>query len=192
MLKIGLFCSASDDLDPKYYEESRKLGKWIGEHHHTIYYGGTHQGLMESTALSVKAAGGTVVGIMPQFMYDHQLASSAADKIIVTHDMVERKNMMMESSDIFIALPGGFGTWDEIFHVIACAQVGYHSKKMLLYNMDGFYNHLIEQAEEAYRQKFTPTIYRERLTAVNSLSECIKQLEIAEGEKLQNRETQTD
>lgn len=176
-MKIGIFCSASDDLDPKYYEAATRLGHWIGEHGHTIYYGGTRQGLMETVARAVKAAGGGVVGLMPQFMYDNGLASQTADKIIITHDMVERKNKMMENSDIFVALPGGFGTLDEIFHVVACAQVGYHSKRMLLYNIDGFYDHLMAQAEVAYSLKFTPTIYRERLTSVCSLGECVNELE---------------
>lgn len=180
MLNIGIFCSASGDLAPIYYEEARRLGKWIGEHHHLIYYGGTHQGLMETMAQSVQEYGGSAVGIMPQFMYDNGLASATADQIIVTHDMVERKNKMMELSDVFVALPGGFGTWDEIFHVIACGQVGYHDKKLILFNINNYYDNLVAQAEEAYNQRFTPNAYRCRFTPVNTMHDCIKQLELAD------------
>ena len=176
-LKIGIFCSASDDLAPVYYEQTTLLGRWIGQQGHSIVYGGTRQGLMECVAKAVADNGGTVIGIMPQFMYDNKLASNTANKIIVTHDMVERKNRMMGEADLFIALPGGFGTWDEIFHVVACHQVGVHCKPTLLLNMQGFYDHLIAQAQEARRQKFTTPRFQQGLTAVNSIDECTKKIE---------------
>lgn len=172
MANIGIFCSASDDLAPIYYEQARKLGEWIGKNHHTIYYGGTHQGIMEVIAESVNKSGGTVIGVMPQFMYDNGLASSQADRIIVTHDMVERKNMMMEKSDLFIALPGGFGTLDEIFHVVACGQVGLHSKPVFLFSINHFYDPLIEQAEVAREQHFTPRKFQDGLIPVESVESC--------------------
>lgn len=183
MLKIGIFCSASEEIDAVYNEAADHLGEWIGKNKHIIYYGGTRQGLMERIALKVTEGGGMARGILPQFMYDNGLASPNASQIIVTRDMVERKNMMMEKSDIFVALPGGFGTLDEIFHVIACGQVGYHHKKLILYNINGFYNHLIAQAQEAFDQRFTPQEYEECMTPVNTLDECIKELEKAESKQ---------
>lgn len=172
MANIGIFCSASDDLAPIYYEQAEKLGAWIGKNGHTIYYGGTHQGLMETIARSVSQHGGAVIGIMPQFMYDNGLASEFADRIIVTRDMVERKNTMMEKSDMFIALPGGFGTLDEIFHVVACGQVGIHKKPVFLLNMNNFYGHLIAQADVMREERFTPKFFQKGLIPVDTVDQC--------------------
>ncbi len=176
MANIGIFCSASDDLAPVYYEQAAKLGEWIGKNRHTIYYGGTRQGLMEATATAVNENGGTVVGVMPQFMYDNGLASKKADQIIVTHDMVERKNMMMDKSDLFIALPGGFGTLDEIFHVVACGQVGIHKKPVFLLNINHFYDHIVAQAEVAREQRFTPKQFQEGLIPVDNVDDCASKI----------------
>ncbi|MCQ2191283.1 MAG: TIGR00730 family Rossman fold protein [Paludibacteraceae bacterium] len=176
MANIGIFCSASDDLAPIYYEQAHKLGEWIGKNRHTIYYGGTHQGLMEAVASSVNANGGTVIGVMPQFMYDNGLASNCADRIIVTGDMVERKNTMMEKSDLFIALPGGFGTLDEIFHVVACGQVGIHKKPVFLLNMNNFYGHLISLAEIMREERFTPKMFQQGLIPVDNVDVCVSKI----------------
>ena len=177
IMKIGVFCSASDNLEPVYYNETERLGEWIGRNGHSIVYGGTAQGLMECLAKSVKNAGGCVIGILPQMMYDNGLASRTADQLIITADMVERKNRMMETADVFVALPGGFGTWDEIFHVVACGQIGCHLKRVILFNQNGFYDHLIAQMEQAFAERFTPNIYRKRITPVNDVFECFYELE---------------
>lgn len=172
MASIGIFCSASDDLAPLYYEQAARLGEWIGRNGHTIYYGGTHQGLMEATAASVNKSGGTVIGVMPQFMYDNKLASNHAHRIIVTQSMVERKNMLMEKSDLFVAMPGGFGTLDEIFHVVACGQVGLHRKPVFLLNLGNFYGHLIAQAEVMRNERFTPKCFQQGLIPVADADQC--------------------
>lgn len=175
-MKIGVFCSASENIDSIYFEETKKLGAWIGKNQHTIVYGGTSQGLMECIAKSVNEQGGDTLGIMPSFMYENGLASAEANNIVLTSDMTERKERMMSEADIFIALPGGFGTYDEIFHIVACGQVGYHSKRVLLMNINGFYDDLIRQAEKCFSERFTPVEYKERLRAVYSIDECINEL----------------
>jgi len=175
-MKIGIFCSASENIDSIYFEETQKLGTWIGRNRHTIVYGGTSQGLMECIAKSVNESGGDTIGIMPSFMYENGLASSEANNIVLTQDMTERKERMMNEADIFIALPGGFGTYDEIFHIVACGQVGYHSKKVLLFNINGFYDDLVRQSEKCFNEKFTPIEYKSRLKAVYSIDECINEL----------------
>mgnify|MGYP003437299873 CR=1 FL=1 len=125
-------------------------------------------------------AGGEVTGVEPNFFIENEFQHDGLTKLIVTKDMTERKNKMMELSDVFVALPGGFGAWDEIFHVIACGQVGYHDKKLILFNINNYYDHLVAQAEEAYNQRFTPNAYRCRFTPVNTMHDCIKQLELAD------------
>jgi len=176
MLKIGIFCASSDDIAPVYYEQTAGLGKWIGMHNHSIVYGGTANGLMECIAQSVKKWGGTTIGILPKAMYEIGWASPAVDELIITEDLTERKNKIMEIADLFIALPGGFGTLDEIFHVVAGGQVGYHDKPLLLFNQNGFYNSLIQQINQLFVEQFVSIEHRKRIIAVDTIDACIEQL----------------
>ena len=169
-MKIGVFCSASDDLDPIYYEQTEALGQWIGKNGHSILYGGTAQGLMECIARSVKSAGGETIGVLPRFMYDNGLASPNADELILTADILERKNEMLRRADVFVALPGGFGTLDEVFHVIASGQVGAHEKKVFLFSVADFYAPIKQQMENAFSRRFTPVEYRSRFAVIDSLA----------------------
>ncbi len=175
-MRIGVFCSASDNLADSYYEQTATLGRWIGSNGHSILYGGTAQGLMECIAKNVKEAGGDAVGILPKFMYDNGLASKTADEIILAKDLTERKNLLMNKADVFLALPGGFGTLDEVFHVVASSQIGYHNKRVILYSMNGFYEHIKLQMERAFDERFTPSEYRNKLVVVDSLSMCTLEL----------------
>ncbi len=175
-MKIGIFCSSSDNIDSAYYEQTTDLGKWIGMHRHTIIYGGTINGLMECVAQSVKACGGTTTGILPRAMYDDGLASPAVDELIITEDLTERKNKITEMADVFIALPGGFGTLDEIFHVVAGGQAGYHNKQLLLFNQNGFYHSLIQQINQIFIEQFTSIEHRKRIISVDTIDACTELL----------------
>jgi len=184
MLKIGIFCSSSNNIAPVYYEQTACLGEWIGKQKHSIVYGGTTQGLMECIAQNVKKAGGRAIGVLPQIMYESRLGSSFADQLVITKDLTERKDKIMEMADVFVALPGGFGTLDEIFYIMAAGQVGYHNKPLLLFNQNDFYQPLIRQVEQMSLERFTPINYQKRIIVVNTTDECIKQLKIfAESEK---------
>lgn len=176
MLKIGIFCSSSNSIAPVYYEQAAYLGKWIGMHKHSIVYGGITQGLMECVAQNVKESGGRTIGVLPQTMYENGLGSSIIDQLIITKDLTERKNKMMEIADVFVALPGGFGTLDEIFHVVAGRQVGYHDKPLLLFNQNDFYNSLIQQIKKMSVEQFTPVEHQEKIIVVNTTDECIHEL----------------
>jgi len=96
MLKIGIFCASSNHIAPIYYEQTAGLGKWIGTHHHTIVYGGITQGLMECVAKNVKESGGKTIGVILQDMFECELASPNLDQLIITNDLAERKNKIME------------------------------------------------------------------------------------------------
>ena len=176
MLKIGIFCSSSNCIAPVYYEQTAYLGKWIGKHKHSIVYGGTTQGLMECMAQNVKESGGQTIGVLPQVMYENGFGSSTVDELIITKDLTERKNKMMEIADVFVALPGGFGTLDEIFHVVASGQVGYHDKRLLLFNQNDFYKPLIQQIEQMVVGQFTSAGHQKKIIAVNTADECINEL----------------
>ena len=175
-MKIGIFCSSSDNIATVYYEQTAHLGEWIGKQKHAIVYGGTTQGLMECIAQNVKRAGGETIGVLPRTMYENGLGSPLIDRLIITKDLTERKDKMVEIADVFVALPGGFGTLDEIFHVVAGGQVGYHNKSLLLFNQNNFYQSLIQQIEQIFLERFTPIGYKGKIIVVNTTDECINEL----------------
>ena len=142
-MKICVFCSANQQIDPEFFTLTEELGKWAAENGHTIVYGGVNQGLMECVAKATKEAGGHTIGIVPMIVEDSGRISDYVDVDIPCDNLSDRKQLMMDQSDVFIALPGGIGTIDEIFTIASSATIGYHQKKVILYNMKGFWNSLI-------------------------------------------------
>lgn len=154
MEKIGVFCSACDSIDDIYFTTTTEFGEWIGKNNKTLIYGGADLGLMECIAKAVKTNGGKVIGVVPSILEEKGKVSKFVDTIHQTNNLSDRKDFIMEHSDVFVALPGGIGTVDEIFHVMGAATIGYHSKKVILYNVDGFYNEIIEVMETLNKKGF--------------------------------------
>lgn len=171
MENIGLFCSASNDIDPKYFEAARKLGEWMGKEHKTLIYGGANLGLMECAAIAAKENGGYVIGVVPEILEETGRISEFPDEIINTHNLSDRKDIITQKSDILIALPGGLGTLDEIFHVMAACTIGYHKKKVILYNVAGFYDNLIALLTTLDENKFTRNPISTYYETANTLDE---------------------
>nr|WP_024992347.1 TIGR00730 family Rossman fold protein [Hoylesella pleuritidis] len=142
-MTIGIFCSANDNIDRTYFDLTAELGRWCARQGHTIVFGGCNVGLMECVARAAKEAGGRTVGIIPMLVERHGRAFDDMDVHIPCDDLNDRKALMMARSDVFIALPGGIGTLDEVFTVAASASIGYHCKRVILYNMNGFWDSLI-------------------------------------------------
>lgn len=140
--KIGIFCSSSNNLDPSYYEEADRLGRWIGSHGRTLVYGGANCGLMETLAKAVHETGGRVVGVVPQILIDRNRVSTYIDEQILTENLNDRKQQLIEQPDIIIALPGSVGTLDEVFTVMAANTIGIHDKKVVFWNINGFWSEL--------------------------------------------------
>ena len=136
MEKIGIFCSASGNIDKMYFDMAGRIGKWMGETGKTLVYGGASLGLMECVAQAVKTNGGHIIGVVPAKLEENGKVSALPDRIINTRNLSDRKDMIVEESDVLVALPGGVGTLDEIFHVMAAASIGYHHKKVIFYNED--------------------------------------------------------
>lgn len=147
-MKIGIFCSANNSIDPDFFTATEELGKWIGKHKHTVVYGGCNIGLMECIGKSAHEAGGKTIGVIPQIIEQGGKKSEHIDIEIPCDNLSDRKDIMLLQSDIFVALPGGIGTIDEIFTIAAAATIGYHKKKVILYNMKGFWNRLIQTLNE--------------------------------------------
>ena len=120
----------------------------------TMVYGGARFGLMEATAKAAKAAGARIVGVVPDILVERDRVSHLLDEQVGCRNLSERKDMMLERSDVLVALPGGVGTLDEIFHVLAAATIGYHTKRVVLYNVNGFWNALLAAVDEMSQAGF--------------------------------------
>lgn len=151
-MNVCVFCSACEQLDNAYITAARQLGRWAAQNGHTIVYGGVRQGLMEQLAQACKEAGGTTVGVVPRLVVRQGRVSDYADVLIHCEDLSDRKALMMERSDVFVALPGGIGTLDELFSVAAMHTIGYHHKPMLLLDVAGFWAPLANMLDRMARQ----------------------------------------
>ncbi len=153
-MNICVFCSSSNSVDKKYFQEAENLGIAIGESGDNLVYGGTNVGLMNQVAVSAKQAGGKVIGVLPKLIMDYGISADFLDELIITPDMAERKKILREKSNAFIALPGGFGTLEEILEVITLKQLGYHNSPIVFINTNGFYDSLKAQFELSYVEHF--------------------------------------
>ena len=142
-MNIAVYLGSSLGNDPAYKEAAEEIGSWIAKNGHTLIYGGSKVGLMGVLADAALREGGEVIGVEPQFFLDAGLVHEGITKTIPTETMAERKVIMMELSDAFIALPGGSGTLDEISEVIVLAALGKIKKPCILYNKAGFYEPLM-------------------------------------------------
>ncbi|WP_346854224.1 TIGR00730 family Rossman fold protein [uncultured Draconibacterium sp.] len=159
-MNICVFCSSSNAINEVYFEEAKKLGKIIGDGGHTLINGGANVGLMEAVTIAACDAGAKTVGIIPERMIGRSLASDNSHQVIITPDMMTRKERMREMSDAFIALPGGFGTLEEILEVMTLRQLSYHTKPIVFVNTNNFFDHLFKQFELSYVQQFAKEVYR--------------------------------
>ncbi|MCZ8096132.1 MAG: TIGR00730 family Rossman fold protein [Acidovorax sp.] len=140
---ICVYCGSRPGENPAFAQAAQAVGQWIGEHGGQLVYGGGRGGLMGVVAEATRLAGGRVVGVIPQALVDKELANRQCDELHIVQTMHERKAMMAERSDAFIALPGGIGTFEELFEVWTWRQLGYHGKPLGLLNVAGYYDGLL-------------------------------------------------
>lgn len=171
MMKICIFCSANDHLDPDYSRLTEELGRWIGQAGHTLVFGGTDKGLMDCVAQAARQAGARVIGMVPSKVEEGGHMSQVLDVHIPCDNLSDRKELMMAQSDVFIALPGGIGTLDEIFTVAASACIGYHSKRVILYNMKGFWDPLVSLLDDMARKGVIRGEWRQHIEVAQSLED---------------------
>lgn len=142
---------------------------------HSLVYGGVNCGLMECVAKAVHEAGGRTIGVIPQIVEKDGRISEYVDVEVLCDNLSDRKQLMQEQSDVFIALPGGIGTLDEIFSIAASATIGYHQKRIILYNMKGFWDGLIQMLDDLHTRGVTRKQWRTYIEVANSLDD-IRQL----------------
>ena len=151
---VCVYCGSRAGVDAAYAEAARATGQWIGSHGGQLVYGGGRNGLMGIVAQATQEAGGRVVGIIPKALVDKEQANHHCDELHVVDTMHERKAMMAERSDAFVALPGGIGTFEELFEVWTWRQLGYHDKPIGLLNVAGYYNALLVFLRQSVQNGF--------------------------------------
>ena len=170
-MKICVFCSANEQIDPAFFTLTEELGRWAAENGHSILYGGVNQGLMECVAKATKTSGGMTIGVVPMLVEKSGRISDYVDVEIPCDNLSDRKQLMMDQSDVFIALPGGIGTLDEVFTVAASATIGYHQKPLILYNMKGFWDSLIALLDDLQAKGMIRGNWRDYIKTANSIEQ---------------------
>ncbi len=152
--RIAVYCASSNTLDAKYFEAAHLLGSHLAENGIGLVFGGGSVGLMGAVADAVLQNGGEVYGVIPEKLQNLELGHPGCTELHVVDTMHDRKQMMMDMADAFIALPGGYGTIEELFEVVTWAQLNYHRKPVALYNVAGFYDHLIDFVQHSVDSGF--------------------------------------
>ncbi len=152
MQKIGVYLSSKENLPESYVQAAREVGELIGKTGRILIYGGARKGLMEVLAQSVKQHGGRVYGMVPEIIEKRGLVSDAIDVTFRCVDLSDRKMMMNRESDVLVALPGGIGTLDEVFTVMANAVIGIRHQPVVFYNVDGCWDALLAALDNLFEQ----------------------------------------
>jgi uncharacterized protein (TIGR00730 family) len=165
MKRICVFCGSNAGARSEYAEAARALATVLAERKLGIVYGGGNVGLMGVLADAALARGGEVIGVIPQKLVDKEVAHRGVTKLLVVETMHERKALMNDLSDAFLALPGGFGTLDEFFEVLTWSQLGFHGKPCALLNVAGYYDGMLAMLDHAVTERFLRPAHRELVIA---------------------------
>ena len=160
MKRICVYCGSNPGANPAYSEAGRLLGHELANRGLGLVYGGAKVGVMGAVAAGMLEKGGSAIGVIPHFFVTKEVAHDGLDELIVVDSMHERKSRMADISDGFIALPGGWGTIEEIFEVLTWAQLGHHHKPCGLLNVDSYYDELAIFLEKAIENKFVKEEFR--------------------------------
>jgi uncharacterized protein (TIGR00730 family) len=158
-MRICVYCSSSAVVDEAHVAAARELGALIAARGHSLVFGGCHVGLMGDVAQAVKEGGGQVLGVVPRRIADRGLVYADADEILITETMAERKALMEEHSDAYVALPGGFGTLEETLQALTLKQLGYLQGPIVLLNTREFYSDLLAHFGRLYSERFARPEY---------------------------------
>ncbi len=168
---ICVYCSSSNNLPEKFYIFSRELGQKIAKNGYNMVYGGTTVGMMGVIANNALENGAVVTGVIPERIASFGLKHPALAKVIVTKDMRERKATMEKYADAFVAAPGGFGTFEEVFEILVAKQLGYHNKPVIFLNFDNYYGDMFKMFDTVYENKFAKEEMKSLYYIANSIDE---------------------
>lgn len=177
MPSIGIYCSASEHIRPIFREKAVELGEWMGQKQYTLVNGGSSQGLMLLFSKTVQASGGNSIGVVPRSFKEKGWFSYSNDSLIFVDNLSNRKEVMKEKSDVLLVFPGGVGTMDEFFDAWASFNLGFHHKKIILFNLDGFYQPLLDLLEHMRSEQFLHDFLPNPLLVVDNMESCKQALE---------------
>jgi uncharacterized protein (TIGR00730 family) len=173
---VAVFCASADGTNPLYRSAAEALGRELAARRIGLIYGGARVGLMRAVAEAALEAGGHVVGVIPEVLVDLEVAHHGISELHVTSTMHTRKALMGERSDAFIILPGGFGTFEEMFEVLAWQTLKLHDKPIVLLNTDGFYNTLLRFLDECVERGVLKEKNRRILLVASTVDEVFELL----------------
>lgn len=174
---VAVFCGSAFGNDSSYEKIAREFGVLLAENQLTLVYGGGYRGLMGCVAQGVKDKNGHVIGVLPQIFDNEKVKlKNIEDELIIKKDMHERKKQMYDIADAFIILPGGVGTFDEFFEIFTWKQIGYHSKNIAIYNINGFYDTLIKFLIECVDKGFLNKAVLDSLIISEDAKQLIKDI----------------
>jgi uncharacterized protein (TIGR00730 family) len=177
---ICVFCGSNGGAQAAYLETAEAVGRGLAQRGVRVVYGGGKVGMMGAVADAARAAGGEVVGVIPQAIFDLEIGHTGLDDLRVVGSMHERKALMAELSDAFIALPGGVGTLEELFEVYTWAQLGIHAKPLGLIDVAGYFEPLVAFLDHAVQERFLRPETRTLLAVSESLDDLLAQLRASE------------
>jgi len=178
---LCVYCGSRPGVTPAFSDTARAVGQWIGEHGGQLVYGGGRNGLMGIVADATMAAGGQAVGIIPKALVEREWAHHGCTELHVVDNMHERKRMMADKADAFLALPGGIGTFEEFFEVWAWRQLGYHDKPVGLLNVAGYYDGLMTFMRNGVEQQFMSEAQMELIRVGSEVRDLLPELVQAAG-----------
>jgi uncharacterized protein (TIGR00730 family) len=173
LASVCVFCGSNAGADPAYVEAAEAVGEGLARRGIRLVYGGGRVGMMGALADAARAAGGEVVGVMPRPMFEREIGHTGLDDLRVVGSMHERKALMVELADAFIALPGGIGTLEELFEVYTWAQLGIHAKPLGLLDVAGYFEPLAAMLDHAVAERFLRPETRAMLTVADDLDSLL-------------------
>lgn len=178
---VCVYCGSKPGTDPAFTEAAIQVGKWIGQHGGQLVYGGGRNGLMGIVADATMAAGGRVIGVIPRALVEKEWAHTGCTELHVVETMHERKQMMAEKADAFLALPGGIGTFEEFYEVWTWRQLGYHNKPIGLLNVNHYYEPMLNFLKSVVQNEFMGEWQMDLIQTHDDLSELLPSLVQAAG-----------
>lgn len=178
-MKICVYGAASSEIDKSFIEAGEDLGRKMVDRGHSLVFGGGKNGMMGAVARGVEEKGGEILGISPKFFEENnaEISFSNCTKFIHTETMRERKRLLDESSNAFIISPGGIGTFDEFFEILTLKQLGRHNKAIVIFNVDGYFNDMLNMMKHAIDKKFITTDCIELYKVTNTVEETLDYIE---------------
>jgi uncharacterized protein (TIGR00730 family) len=173
MQSLTVYCSSSRAVPQHYFDAAHAAGRAIARNNWTLVYGGNAVGLMQALADAARAAGGKIIGVTPKLMVDKGIHDTLANELVITNTMRDRKALMEERGDAFLTLPGGLGTFEEIFEIIVGKQLGYHNKAIVLLNVARYFDPLLQMIEHGIAQSFIKPRARELYFVAQSVDEAM-------------------